>query len=115
VQNLFPGGLSKPQGSAAGLATFLGQGLSLPTAIRNKPNAYNQRWISSVQRSFRDTYKLEARYVGNHTVKMPINQNINSLPSQYLSRSPERDQNTINSLTNYLRIHFVACPEWEVV
>ena len=97
LDNLFPQGLDQPVGSSQGLGTFLGQGLSL-RPFGDNPNGYNQRWQFSVQRRIGTDYRLEARYVGNRTVKMPINRNFNALPNNYLSTLPERDQPTIDSL-----------------
>ncbi|MBS1824221.1 MAG: TonB-dependent receptor [Acidobacteria bacterium] len=97
LDNMFPVGLDKPVGSSQGLATFLGQGLSL-RPFGDNPTGYNQRWQFSIQHRLGDNYRLEARYVGNRTVKMPINRNFNALPNSYLSRSPERDQPVIDNL-----------------
>src|SRR6185503_18993275 len=99
VNNPFPAGLEKATGSSQGLKTFLGQGLNLAQLPRNKPNAYNQRWQIGLQRVFRRNYKIEARYVANRTLKMPISRDINALQNLYLSTSPERDQATIDRLS----------------
>ncbi|PYV07250.1 MAG: hypothetical protein DMG07_29270 [Acidobacteria bacterium] len=99
VQDLFPTGLAQPIGSSLGLQTFLGQAFFLPQMPRAKPNAYSQRWQVGVQHVFAGSIKLEVRYVGNRTLKMPIAKNINALPNRFLSTSPERDQATINRLS----------------
>jgi hypothetical protein len=44
-------------------------------------------------------FLLEADYVGNKAIRLPISQELNNTPAQYLSTSPVRDQSTINSLT----------------
>ena len=74
-------------------------------ATRNLPNAYNQRWQLSVQRLFGSTYRLEVRYVGSRLAKMPIQlgTNLNALPQNYLSTLPERDQKTIDYLSERFR------------
>src|SRR5204863_1739151 len=69
-----------------------------------------QRWEFSIERRLGRNYKLEARYIGNHTVKMPINRNLNGLPNSYLSKSPERDNATINSLTGLVANPFFGLP-----
>ena len=104
LDNLFPNGLTPPAGSSAGLATFLGQSINVP-ALRRNPSAYNQRWQFSIQRRFRSAYRLEARYVGNHTVRMPVARNVNALANQFLSTSPERDQTELVGFVDD-RLHF---------
>jgi hypothetical protein len=98
LDNMFPDGLTPAVGSSLGLRTFLGQGFTVPAPRRN-PHAYNQRWQFSVQRRIAGAYKVEARYVGNHTVKMPLGRNANALENRYLSTSPERDQARIDYLS----------------
>ena len=110
LENLFPNGLEPRQGAALGLSTNLGQAISIPTLERNLPNAANHRWLLAVQKSFGKSYLLEARYLGNRTVDMPVSKNINSLPNQYLSTSPERDQATIDRLTQLVANPFQGLP-----
>ncbi|MFN0168957.1 MAG: carboxypeptidase regulatory-like domain-containing protein [Bryobacteraceae bacterium] len=98
LANLFPGGLDKGTGTALGLATNLGQGISVPAPRRN-PNAMNQRWQFSVQRRLGSAHRLEARYVGNRTVRMPVPRNHGALDNRWLSNSPERDQQVIDNLS----------------
>ncbi len=97
LDNLFPEPLTPAAGNSLGLRTFLGQGVSIPAPRRN-PNGYNQRWQFSLQRRIRDVYRVEARYVGNRTVKMPLARNRNALSNVFLSTSPERDQPRIDYL-----------------
>ena len=110
LENLFPNGVAEPVGAADGLRTFLGQGFNIPTALRNLPNAYNQRWLFSIQRRFGDDFKFEARYVGNKTIKMPVARDLNATPIQYLSTSPERDQTVIDRLTQNVPNPFLGVP-----
>ncbi len=109
TDNLFPTGLDAPIGSSQGLATFLGQGLTIP-ALRANPNAYNQRWQFSIQQRLASRYRVELRYVGNRTVKMPVARNANALPNQFLSTSPERDQPRIDYLTSRINNPFFRVP-----
>ena len=101
LNRLFPTGLAPTVGAGDGLKTFLGQGLNITSAggSRARPNAYNQSWQLEIQRAFRGVYKLQVRYVGNRTLKMPLIKNLSALPDSYLSTSPERDQTTINRMT----------------
>ena len=112
MDQLFPTGLAPAVGAADGLKTFLGQGLNITSAggSRARPNAYNQSWQLEVQQAFRDVYKLQVRYVGNRTLKMPLIRNLSPLPVQYLSKSPERDQTTINRLTELVPNPFFGIP-----
>ncbi len=98
LDNLFPDGLTPPVGNSLGLRTFLGQSVNIP-ALRRNPNGYNQRWQFSLQKRIASAYKLEARYVGNRTIRMPMQRNRNALPNLFLSASPERDQPRIDLLT----------------
>lgn len=98
LSNLFSNGLDVPITVSQGLKTNLGRGVSIATALRRLPNAYNQRWQLEIQRLFGRNYRLQVRYVGNRTVKMPIRTNLNALPTRFLSTSPERDQATIDRL-----------------
>ncbi|MEO7649521.1 MAG: hypothetical protein ABIZ80_03570, partial [Bryobacteraceae bacterium] len=109
LDNIFPDGLAAAAGSSGGLSTFLGQGATIP-AYRNNPNGYNQRWQLSVQRRIGGVYVLEARYVGNRTIKMPLARSRNALPIEYLSRSPERDQPRIDYLTTRVNNPFFGIP-----
>jgi len=109
LDNMFPDPLTPPVGNSLGLRTFLGQGVSIPAPRRN-PNGYNQRWQFSVQRRIRDVYRVEARYVGNRTLKMPLQRNRNALPNAYLSTSPERDQARIDYLTTRVNNPFRGIP-----
>ncbi len=109
LSNMYPGGLSVPTGSALGLATYLGQNLSLQP-FGNNPNAYNQRWEFSIQHRFGSNYQFEARYIGNHTVGMPIVRNLNALPDAYPSTSPVRDNTVINNLTQLVPNPFYGIP-----
>jgi hypothetical protein len=93
----FPSGISQAVGSSLGLATFLGQSVSFYNP--NVENGYSIRWHVSLQRQLNASTLVEASYVGNHSVKLPINQQMNFIPRQYLSTSLMRDaaDNAINT------------------
>jgi hypothetical protein len=95
--NPFPGGLLAPLGPAGGLTTNLGQAISFYDPNRRRP--YSQRWSLGIQRTLPGQFLLEADYVGNKAIRLPISQELNNTPAQYLSTSPVRDQSTINFLT----------------
>jgi len=94
--NPFPNGLQPPAGATAGLSTYLGQSIAVYPTRRTQP--YSQRWTMSVQRTVKDVL-VEAAYVGNKAIRLPVDRNLNALPNQYLSTSFFRDQNTINALS----------------
>lgn len=96
LTNPFPTGLIQPLGAAGGLSTNLGQGLSVYSPNRLQP--YAQRWSFGLQRELPMQLMIEGSYVGNRGTRLSINRQINETPLQYLSRSPVRDQTTINYL-----------------
>ena len=97
LANPFPNGLASPVGAAGGLATSLGQSLSIYPNSRLQP--YSQRWSLGVQRMLPANFLLDVGYVGNKAIHLPVSKNINATPNQYLSTSPARDQATINALS----------------
>jgi hypothetical protein len=95
--NPFPQGLLQPSGAAGGLTTNLGQSVSFFAAKRLHP--YAQRWSFGLQHSLPGQLMVEASYVGNRGTRLQVSRNLNFLPAQYLSRSPVRDQKTIDFLS----------------
>ena len=79
------------------MSTNLGQSVSFFN--QNGKNPYVQRWQFALQRSLPWQSVLEVSYVGNRGVRQRISRNLDSLPNQYLSTSPFRDQATINLLS----------------
>ena len=96
LTNPFPGGFDRPLGAAGGLATSLGQGFSYFNSPLHNP--YMQRWQFAVQREIAPRTVLEVSYVGNRGTRQRISRPINPVPQEYLSRSPVRDQKTIDYL-----------------
>ena len=92
----FPNGLLQPLGPAGGLTTNLNQGFEAYPAFR--PNGYAQRFSFGVQQQL-GQYLVEATYVGNRGLRLPIIRQINNTPNEYLSTSPFRDNDTINYLS----------------
>jgi hypothetical protein len=95
--NPFPAGLLAPLGPAGGLTTNLGQSITFYDP--NRRRAYAQRWSIGIQRTLPGQFMVEVDYVGNKAIRLPITQELNNTPAQYLSTSPVRDQPTINVLT----------------
>jgi hypothetical protein len=97
LSNPFPDGILEPVGAALGTQTFLGQ--SVTFFHQNPLMPYMQRWQLGIQRELGGGFVLETSYVGNRGTHIEINQNLNVTPQQYLSRSPVRDNTTINYLS----------------
>ncbi|MCX6590104.1 MAG: carboxypeptidase regulatory-like domain-containing protein [Acidobacteria bacterium] len=97
LANPFPTGIQTPSGSGLGLATFAGKNITFYDPNPGYP--YSARWQMSIQRELFPNTLLEIGYIGNKTVKMPVDHNFNGIPLQYLSNSPARDQATIDRLS----------------
>jgi hypothetical protein len=97
LSNPFPDGILEPVGAGQGYQTFLGQ--SITFFVQNPQPSYAQRWELSVQRELPSGIVVEVAYVGNRGTHIEINRNLNVTPQKYLSKSPVRDQTTINNLT----------------
>jgi len=97
LANPFPSGILSPTGSSLGPDTFVGKNIAFFNS--DLESGYNQRWNLNVQRLLPQRILLEVGYVGSRVVRLPISQNLNALPDQYLSTLPVRDQDTINRLT----------------
>ena len=78
------------------MQTYLGQGF---TYFNQNPKIpVTIRWEASLQHQFKQ-FLLEANYIGNKTNHIEITRNINTLPRQYLSTLPTRDDVYNNLLT----------------
>ena len=98
LSNPFPGGIQQPTGSSLGLGTYLGK--SFDFANPHPLNPYSIRWEFSVQHQLPSNMILEAAYIGNHAVHLPVDKTqLDSTARQYLSTSPVRDQATIDFLS----------------
>ena len=97
LSNPFPDGIQHPQGSALGVATFLGRGIGYFT--NDVKNPYSLRWNFDVQRQLPHNSVVEVGYIYNHSVHQTLNRNIDFVPAQYLSTAPIRDQPTIDRVT----------------
>lgn len=95
--NPYPGGIDRPQGTAQGLLTFAGQGVSFFNSNLRTP--YAHRWQFSLQREILKDMALELAYVGASSDDLRISRAVNPIPAQYLSTSLTRDQPTIDALS----------------
>jgi len=98
LSNPFPNGIAQPAGSTAGLGTFLGQ--SLDFLAPNAKNPYAERWTLGVQQMLGSSWVVEAAYIGNHAVHLPIQvTQLNPIPRKYLSTGINRDNALNTALT----------------
>jgi hypothetical protein len=98
LSNPFPTGIKQPVGSSLGTGTFAGQTIQFMAPDAKDP--YALRWNLGIEHSFTPNTLLEVSYIGNHGLHLPIYvTQLNGIPSSYLSTSPVRDQNVINTLT----------------
>jgi hypothetical protein len=102
--NPLPSGLRAPLGRSGGLTTNLNQGFDIYNYNRLHP--YSQRWSLNLQRLLPSQFLAEVTYVGNRSTRLGVDRELNSTPAQYLSRSPVRDQTTINYLSATSRSPF---------
>jgi hypothetical protein len=110
LSNPFPNGFQVPPGSAQGISTFLGRGISF---FQERPlNPYNTRWSMSVQRELPGRMVAEITYVGSRSNKLATTRNLNAIPAQYLSTKTERDQATIDFLGAQVRNPFFGLAEF---
>lgn len=96
MANPFPTGLQAPMGSSLGLATDLGQSLTVYPVDRKLP--YVQRWSFGVQRELPGGFLLDAAYVGNRGTRLSVTHELDYTYRNYLSTSPVRDTAAINYL-----------------
>jgi hypothetical protein len=108
LENPFPNGLLQPAGAAAGLATYLGQNVTF-FAPQREPG-YVQRWSLNLQRELPKRVLVEIGYVGNRATGLPVTQDLDALPAQYLSRSLSRDQAMIDYLSAAVSNPFYGLP-----
>ena len=94
--NPFPNGVIQPTGASGGLSTYLGRSISFLNPGRQQ--GYAQRWTLNVQHQFGQRLLVEVGYMGNRGTRLGTTNAWDSLPIQYLSRSPVRDNATINAL-----------------
>ncbi|MEK7403595.1 MAG: TonB-dependent receptor, partial [Acidobacteriota bacterium] len=104
LSNPFPDGIQEPRGAADGLATFLGR--SVRYYDETPKAAHQQRWQLGIQRELPQRILLEAAYVGNRGVGSETTRDLRYLPVKYLSRSPVRDQATIDYLSEQVTSPF---------
>ncbi|HKE23353.1 MAG TPA: carboxypeptidase regulatory-like domain-containing protein [Bryobacteraceae bacterium] len=93
----YPARIQTPVGSALGINTNLAQSISFYDSQITNP--YSTRWSFDIQHQFGKDMMLQIGYIGNKQVHGTLSNAISSTPLlPFLSRSPVRDQATINAL-----------------
>lgn len=93
LSNPFPNGFEQPVGASLGASTFLGSPAAINFLAPVQHDPYSERWNLGVQRSITSSTMVQALYVGNHGVHLPVGaHNINALRMQFLSTAPYRNQ-----------------------
>jgi hypothetical protein len=95
LSNPFPNGIL-PQGASLGAGAFLGQQVTFFSPSVTNP--YSIRWDFSIERQLPGQIVVEAAYIGNHAVHLPISQQLDFIPRQYLDPSTTVRNNALNSL-----------------
>jgi hypothetical protein len=83
LSNPFPSGLTPPTGSSLGPATFLGQGLTVWAGRPKTPQSY--QWNFDLQHELPGSILIDVAYVGNRGVHLAAQNEIDTLPTQYLA------------------------------
>lgn len=109
--NPFPQGMIPVQGSAAGLATSLGQSFSFYDP--DLKQGYSQRWSFNLQQMLPSQVMVEAAYVANRGTRLNILRDFNATPNRFLSSSPVRDAARVGSLSQqFLNPYFGLAPSY---
>lgn len=91
LSNPIPGGqLIQPVGSALGLQSQLGQALGT-LYQHNRVTPYYTRWEMGVERDLGSGFVASAVYLGSRGRNLPVVQQANNIPMQFLSTSRTRD------------------------
>ena len=100
LANPFPNGFLTASGNSLGLLTFAGQSVSFINPDVRSP--YSMRWNLGIQQSITPNLMLEVDYIGNHSIRLPVNfTQLNGIPRQLLSTMGTRDsgQNYLTAST----------------
>jgi hypothetical protein len=93
----YPNGVLQPAGNTLGPGTFLGQSLTrfMPLDVESTQLS---RYLVNLQRQLPGRWLLEVGYAGSRGFNITTEEELNSIPAQYLSTSRVRDQATIDFL-----------------
>ena len=94
LSNPFPNGFCTPSGSTLGLATALGQSLSV--IDRNFKILYQESWNVNIQYRLPKDVLFEATYSGNRGIHLPGGTSMDQLAPQYLSLGSQLNSSVPN-------------------
>ncbi len=97
IADPFPDGFLQPAGASGGLLTYVGRSPGYFDPERG--TGYMQRWSLGVQQELPWRVLLETSYIGNRGTLLGVDRDWNTLPANWWSRSPVRDQPAIDFLT----------------
>lgn len=106
LSNPIPTGLLKAPGASREIATFIGQDVSFYNPAGITP--YTMRWSTNIQTVLPGKVAMEAGYVGSKSLKLQPSRSLDGIPLQYLSKSPTRDQATIDYLSANVKNPFAG-------
>ncbi len=109
LSNPFPRGVVRGAGGVNGLQTQLGQ--SLTTVRRNDPSAYAQEWNFDIQRELPANFLIDVAYSGNKGTSLPVNEQFNQLPGQYLALGPALLEQVLNPFAPYVTVGPLSQPK----
>jgi hypothetical protein len=107
LANPFPNGLLEPVGSSLGLMTNVGIDSQFPY-VGEVRTPRTHRWSIGAQHELPWMFLVEGTYLGGLSQNIPVTKQINSVPAQYFSTSPVRDDATNNFLTAQVPNPFVS-------
>jgi hypothetical protein len=84
IANPFPNGVVLPTGSAAGLATGIGTGITFVDPHHVQPRS--AQYTANVQQQLPGGVSLQIAYVGSRPTRLEVNHNIDLLPQQYYNQ-----------------------------
>lgn len=103
----FSNGIATPVGASLGLGTFLGQGLSTVVPL-NRKHGLVQHWSVEIQRELPGQWLLDVGYFATHGSRLLTTRTLETVPRQYLSTLPTRDDATITYLNRIVPNPFLG-------
>jgi hypothetical protein len=110
LANPFPTGILQPTGSSLGALTYVGNAISY-----FNPNPLAPRLLKyemGIERELPGKFVLSVGYLGSRGSDLEVPRSLKPLPDSELSKSPTRDQTTINYLTANLPNPFSGIPQF---
>ncbi len=109
LSNPFLRGVIRGPGGANGLLTQLGQNLT--TVRRNDPSAYAQEWNFDIQRELPANFLVDLAYSANKGTSLPVNEQFNQLPDQYLALGSALLDQVPNPFAPYVSVGPLSQPK----